>query len=69
MQLGLGVPERLEEAEALQVVEVEMGEQEVDGSGWLPPERKTQLADPGARVEHDERALVQPHLDAGRMPP
>ena len=61
VDLGRRVIERAEEAQSLDVVHVEMGEQDVDrlvsaGIGAEP-------ADARAGVEHQQRAVIASHLD------
>ena len=65
MTVHFGVEERLEEPEALDVVEVQVGQEQVDlrrtpSAAICMPER----ADAGARVEDDEAAAERAHLDA-----
>src|SRR6202012_1420014 len=65
--LGVGAEERGEEGEALDVVEVKVGEEEVD-AGRLGREREAEAADAGAGVEDDERAVGEGDADAGGVP-
>ena len=61
------VPERREEAKALEVVEVQVRQEEVDPPRAAPDEVEPERADAGARVEHERRLAVEHHLDAGRV--
>src|SRR6266516_132453 len=61
------IPERREEAQSFEVVEVEVSEAEMDLPHAAVQELETQPSDPGAGVEHENRAVVQRDLDAGRV--
>jgi len=63
-----GLGERLEEAEPLDMVHVEMCQQEVDAS-YTAPHRRPQPLNPGSRVQDQEAVPVAPHLDTGRVAP
>ena len=63
----LGVPERREEPEALEVVEMEVGQEEVDSTRPAPGEVEAELADSGPGVQHQGRVVAERDLDAGRV--
>jgi hypothetical protein len=67
VQLHVLIPERREEAQSFEVVEVEVSEAEVDLPDTAVQELETEQSDPGASVEHNDRAVVQRDLDAGRV--
>src|SRR5262249_50365124 len=60
-------PERGEEAEAFHMVEMEVGEADVEQAGIPLHEPLPELADPGARVEDQRRAVGELELDTGRV--
>ncbi len=62
--LGLGAEGGGEEDQALDVVEVEVGEQDVQ-AGRLVGERQAEAADAGAGVERQHRAVGEGDADAG----
>ena len=66
-ELPAGPPERCEEAEPLDMIEMEVSETDVEHA-VLPFEKPlSELADPGARVEDQSRAVGELELDAGRV--
>src|SRR4029079_18990833 len=62
--LGLGLERGGEEDQPLDVIQVKMGEEDVE-PGRLIGERKAQAADPGARVEGEHRSVGEGDLYAG----
>ncbi len=62
--LGLGPEGRGEEDQALDVVEVEVGEEDVE-AGRLGGEGEPEAADAGAGVERQQRAVREGDADAG----
>ncbi len=58
------VPERREEPEALEVIEVEVGQEEVDAPGAAFEEVDAERADAGTGVQDERRPVVEKHLDA-----
>ena len=61
------IPERREEAEALEVVEVQVGQEEVDRAVCRVEEVEAKRADTGAGIQDERRVVVEQHLDAGRV--
>jgi hypothetical protein len=68
MDVEVGHEEGAKEPEALEVVEVQVGEQHVDLVRQLALHRDTQRAHAGARVEHERMTAVEPDLDARGVP-
>ena len=66
MHLGRLAPERLEEAEPLHVVEMEVGQEDVDPLG--APELGAEQLDPRACIEDHGDTVVRADLDARRVP-
>src|SRR5262249_23663377 len=62
--LGLRLEGGREEDEALDVVEGEVGEEDVEAGG-LRGEGEAEIADPGAGVEREQRAVGEGDADAG----
>ena len=62
--LGLGAEGRGEEDEALDVVEVQVGEEDVE-AGRLVGQGEAEVADAGAGVEREQRAVGEGDADAG----
>ena len=58
------VPERREEAESLEVVEVEVGQEEMNAARAAVQELEAEIPDSGASVEHEESPIVERDLDA-----
>ncbi len=67
MDLGVGSEERPEEAEALQVIEMEVREQDVSPRDALVGHDDAQGAHPGAGIEDDGVTVLASHLDTGRV--
>ena len=67
MHLEVGVVQRVEEAQALDVIHVEVREEHVDPAHAFGQARR-EPADPGAGIEHEELTGVVAHLDARRVP-
>ena len=57
-----------EEPEPFEMVEMEMGEQQVDSPRPSLLQRRPEVTDPGPGVEHEDGAVVQRDLDRGRIP-
>jgi hypothetical protein len=68
MELDLRVEQRTEEAEALEMVEVQMREQQVHGARLLVGEVQPERAQSRTRVQDDEVARLGPELDARCVP-
>ena len=66
VQLRLLVPDRAEEAEAFDVVDVQVREQEVDRLR-AAAQGRAEPADAGARVEDEQRPVREAELDARRV--
>ena len=64
VQFRLGHPDRGEHAEPLHVVDVQVGEQDVDSRDRGSHQGLAQGPRPGAGVEHDHAVLVAAHLHA-----
>src|SRR5438046_1191965 len=64
--LGVGLEEGREEHQPLDVVEVQVGEQDVDAGG-LGGEPEPEGADARAGVEHEQRSVGERDLDAGGL--
>ena len=65
MQLDVRSEARLEEAEALEVIQVQVAQHQVDSTA-VAAEAYAQRTDAGAGVEHDQRS-VGSNLHAGRV--
>ena len=66
VHLESGIEQRAEEPEALQVIEVQVRQHDVQ-LAIVAVHAHTERTHPGARVEHDPVAAVEPHLDAARV--
>jgi hypothetical protein len=64
VQVGLGPPDRLERGQPLDVVDVQVGQEQVDARRGLLEQREAEAARAGAGVEDDEAAVVEADLDA-----
>src|SRR4029079_7452601 len=64
-ELPAGGPERREEAEPFDVVEMEVGEADVEVAVISLEQPLPELADPRARVEDQRRAVGELELDTG----
>jgi hypothetical protein len=69
VEFGTGIPERREEPEALEMIEMQVAEQDVDPLRSRPVERRPQRTDAGPGIEDDEAVVLRPHLDARRVAP
>ena len=58
------VPQRREEAQAFEMVEMQVRQEEMDLPRAPPDEVETERADTGAGVEHECRLAAEHHLDA-----
>ena len=65
--MRLGIEERREEQKSLYVVEVEVGEEDVDPLRQLT-DGEPEVADAGAGVEDEQRVVGEPQRDARRVP-
>ena len=64
MNLDVGIEERPEESQALQVVEMEVAEEDVQLSARRRLQLDAQGPYPGTRVEHKDLSAAKPHLNA-----
>jgi hypothetical protein len=64
VQVGLRPPDRLERGQPLDVVDVQVGQEQVDARRGLLEQREAEAARAGAGVEDDEAAVVEADLDA-----
>ena len=69
VELGAGIPKRREEPEALQMIQMEMAEQDVDPFRRRSVERRPERADPCSGIQDHEAPVIEAHLDARRVPP
>jgi hypothetical protein len=67
MDMRVGHPERREEPQALEMVEVKVGEEEVDSPRPFADELETERADAGSGVEDEDRSVAEANLEAGRV--
>jgi hypothetical protein len=67
VQLRAPIPERREEAEPFEVIQVEMAEQDVDPFRRRAIQRCAERADPGSGIEDDEATVFGTHLHARRV--
>ena len=66
MHLESGIEQRAEEPEALQVIEMQVRQHDVQ-LAIVTVDVHTERTHPGARVEHEPVAAVEHHLDAARV--
>ena len=64
MHLEIRPEERLEEAETLDVIHVQVGQQDVD-PGNVALDRISEGADPSPRIENEQASVGGPYFDAG----
>jgi hypothetical protein len=64
MDLAVGLVERPEEAQALQMVQVEVAEQDIDSRAGLAFKRKTEWAHSGPGVQDQDRSVLAANFDA-----
>ena len=67
MELGAGIPERREEPETLEVIQVQMAEQDVDPARRRAVERRPERADARSGIEDHEAIVLGSYLDARRV--
>ena len=67
VNLDVGIEQRPEEPETLQVVKMEMAEQDVQLRARSRLQQDAQWPYPGARVEHQYLSAGKPHLNARRV--
>lgn len=65
MDLRVGHPERREEPQALEVIEVKVGEEEMDSPRCLGDELEAERADAGSGVEDEDYPVAEANLQAG----
>ena len=68
VHVGSGPEQRLEEAQPLQVVQVQMREEDVDLGPRGRRERGAERAHAGAGIEHEDMPALEAHLDARGVP-
>jgi hypothetical protein len=67
VDMRVGHPERREEPETLEMVEVKVGEEEVDSPRPFGDELEAERADAGSGVEDEDRSVAEANLEAGRV--
>jgi hypothetical protein len=67
VNVEVGIEERLEEPEALQVVEMEMAEQNMELWAHGSLHRDAEWTNSSARIEHEDVSARESHFNAGRI--
>ena len=67
VHLAVRVPDGSEESHPLDVIEVEMGEKDVDAGRMVALQRHPEVADAGPGVDHQHASIRGPDLQAGRV--
>src|SRR5256885_2220566 len=65
MELGLRRPDRREESRSLDVVDMQVGEEQIDPRWWVGGELDAEGPRAGPRIEDQHPAVGGPDLDAG----